>query len=614
MCRVQNLLTSFAASLGDQAPSKDEDDTMFKRTHAHAAETLAALDLSLATIEFDPSGKILSANANFCAAMGYALSEIVGQHHRMFVEPAYAASPEYAAFWKKLGRGEFDAREYLRLGKGGAEVWIQASYNPIRDGRGRITRIVKVASVITDEKRKSAEERGKMEAISRAQAVIEFTPDGQIIIANDNFLGALGYALSEIQGQHHRMFVESAYAASAEYAEFWRKLNAGEFVAAEFKRVGKGGKEVWIQASYNPIFDHKRRITKVVKFATVVTGRVNAVNEIATGLEHLAQNDLTYRIAGEIDPQFSKVRSDFNTAMSALDEAMGVVARATQSVGAGAQEISTASDDLSRRTEQQAASLEETAAALDEITATVNRSAEGARQASAAASGARADAARSGEIVSDAVAAMGEIEKSSGQITSIIGVIDEIAFQTNLLALNAGVEAARAGEAGKGFAVVASEVRALAQRSAEAAKEIKALIASSTSQVARGVRLVGDTGEALSTIALKVGQIDGLISEIAESSREQATGLSEVNTAVNRMDEVTQRNAAMVEEANAAAASLKVESAELTDLVARFSTTAVSSFAAPPIRRPASRPVARASMQRPGGAALAVKHDEWSEF
>ncbi len=557
---------------------------MFNRSQVQAVETLAALDRSLATIEFDPKGRILTANENFCSAMGYDLAEIVGQHHSLFVEPDYAASSDYAAFWAKLGRGEFDAREYLRVGKGGREVWIQASYNPIRNARGVVTRIVKIATDITEQKRRAAEQHGKMEAIGRAQAVIEFTPAGEILTANQNFLDALGYSLSEIQGRHHRMFVEPAEANSPDYAAFWARLNAGEFVAAEFKRLGKGGRTVWIQASYNPIFDHKRRIAKVVKFATVVTGRVDAVNAIATGLDQLARNNLTYRIDRPVDPQFAKVREDFNSAMTALDGAMGVVASATQSVGAGAQEISIAADDLSRRTEIQASNLEEAAAALDQITATVNRSAEGAREVSQVASAARIDATRSGEIVGEAVAAMGEIEESSGKITSIIGVIDEIAFQTNLLALNAGVEAARAGDAGKGFAVVASEVRALAQRSAEAAKEIKALIAKSTSQVGRGVRLVGETGEALATIVDKVGKIDGLILEIAQSSREQATGLSEVNTAVNRMDEVTQRNSAMVEEATVASASLKLEAGELAELVSRFEVSS-GGTGVPAVRR-----------------------------
>ncbi|GGL37151.1 MULTISPECIES: methyl-accepting chemotaxis protein [Caulobacter] len=539
---------------------------------ASAPETLTALDRSLAIIEFDPSGTILTANDNFCTALGYSLSEIKGRHHSLFVDPAYAASPEYRAFWAKLGRGEFDAQEYLRLGKGGAEVWIQASYNPVRNSRGAVTRVVKVATVITAEKRRNVEVEGKLNAISRVQAVIEFTPAGEVLTANQNFLETLGYSLSEIQGQHHRMFVDPTYAGSPDYQAFWRKLNAGEFVSAEFKRVGKGGKEVWIQASYNPIFDHAGRVIKIVKFATDVTGRVKAVDEIAVGLDHLARNDLTYRIDRPIEAAYEKVRSDFNAAADTLESTMSAISVSTGSVSGGAQEIAKASNDLSRRTEQQAASLEETAAALDEITATVKRSAEGAKQAFSAASQARADAHRSGEIVREAVSAMGAIEGSSRQITQIIGVIDEIAFQTNLLALNAGVEAARAGDAGRGFAVVASEVRALAQRSAEAAKEIKTLIATSSAHVGRGVKLVGDTGEALDGIVAKVAEIDGLISEIASSSQEQATGLAEVNVAVNRMDQVTQQNAAMVEEATAAAGSLSNESRELSRLVGQFRT------------------------------------------
>jgi len=543
----------------------------FSRT-ASAPETLSALDRSLAIIEFDPSGTILNANDNFCTALGYSLSEIKGRHHSLFVDPAYAASLEYRAFWAKLGRGEFDAQEYLRIGKGGAEVWIQASYNPVRNSRGVVTRVVKVATVITAEKRRNVEVEGKLNAISRVQAVIEFTPAGEVLTANENFLETLGYGLSEIQGQHHRMFVDPTYAGSADYQAFWRKLNAGEFVSAEFKRVGKGGKEVWIQASYNPIFDHAGRVIKIVKFATDVTGRVKAVDEIAVGLDHLARNDLTYRIDRAIEAAYEKVRSDFNAAAETLESTMSAISVSTGSVSGGAQEIAKASNDLSRRTEQQAASLEETAAALDEITATVKRSAEGARQAFGAASQARADAHRSGEIVREAVSAMDAIEGSSRQITQIIGVIDEIAFQTNLLALNAGVEAARAGDAGRGFAVVASEVRALAQRSAEAAKEIKTLIATSSAHVGRGVKLVGDTGEALGGIVAKVTEIDGLISEIASSSQEQATGLAEVNVAVNRMDQVTQQNAAMVEEATAAAGSLSNESRELSRLVGQFRT------------------------------------------
>ncbi|WP_396592635.1 PAS domain-containing methyl-accepting chemotaxis protein [Brevundimonas sp. R86498] len=586
----------------------------------HAAVVLAALSRSLAIIEFDPKGKILTANENFCTTMGYTLSEIQGQHHSLFVDPQEVRGPDYAAFWAKLGRGEFDQRQYRRIGKGGREVWIEASYNPVQNASGKVLKVVKVASDITATQARNVDFEGKMAAVSRAQAVIEFTPAGEILTANENFLGALGYTLDEVRGRHHRMFVEPGEAGSAEYAEFWRKLNSGEYVAAEFRRISKSGEEVWIQASYNPIFDSDGKVTKVVKFATDVTGRVKAVGEIATGLSELAGNNLQYRIERPVEAAFEKVRTDFNAAMSTLDETMTAVAATTTSVGTGATEIAQASDDLSRRTEQQAASLEQTAAALDEITATVKRSAEGASLASTAASNARTGATRSGAVVQEAVAAMGEIEASSREITQIIGVIDEIAFQTNLLALNAGVEAARAGEAGRGFAVVASEVRALAQRSAEAAKEIKGLISSSTAQVSKGVKLVGETGEALVGIVAMVSEIDSLISEIAVSANEQSTAVSEVNTAINQMDQVTQQNAAMVEEATAAANSLSNEAIELTSLVGRFQTSAGGTrsrrleLVRPGRHTPAANPVAvdRARLQRAvsGGAPVA----DWEAF
>ncbi|WP_421934371.1 methyl-accepting chemotaxis protein [Phenylobacterium sp.] len=343
--------------------------------------------------------------------------------------------------------------------------------------------------------------------------------------------------------------------------------------------------------------------------------QAHVVSAVGEGLSRLSDGDLLHRLPDDFPAAYVKLRDDFNRAMSGLEEAMLVIAANASSMQNGAGEISGAADDLSRRTEQQAASLEETAAALDEITVTVKKSAAGAEQANAVVNAARGDAERSGAVVSEAVAAMGEIASSSTQISQIIGVIDEIAFQTNLLALNAGVEAARAGDAGRGFAVVASEVRALAQRSAEAAKEIKTLIAASTRQVESGVRLVGETGQALSGIVDKVSEISGLVSEIAASSQEQATGLNQVNAAVNQMDQVTQQNAAMVEQSTAASHSLAQEAQELNRLVARFKTGGAaaapqSARRAPPAAAHAPRPQMRATAQ----AKARPAEDSWEEF
>ncbi|USQ96326.1 methyl-accepting chemotaxis protein [Caulobacter sp. RL271] len=348
---------------------------------------------------------------------------------------------------------------------------------------------------------------------------------------------------------------------------------------------------------------------------------ITALNE---ALDLLAAGDLTHRINTPFAPKTESLRTNFNAAADRMQQAIQAIGSATGGVNSGSDEIAEASDNLSRRTEQQAASLEETAAALDEITATVRKTASGAKEASQVVATARADAERSGRIVSQAVSAMTEIETSSNQVSQIIGVIDEIAFQTNLLALNAGVEAARAGEAGRGFAVVAQEVRALAQRSADAAKEIKTLISTSTAQVEAGVDLVGQTGEALGRIVEQVASIDTLMQEISASTTEQATGLNEVNGAVNQMDQVVQQNAAMVEEATAATHSLKNEAKSLAEMVARFRVTqgqAVAAAApprpatrlAPPMvskAKPASRPSAPASR---GNTALAVSED-WEEF
>ena len=355
--------------------------------------------------------------------------------------------------------------------------------------------------------------------------------------------------------------------------------------------------------------------------AKAAEGQTAVVRGLATGLAKLSEGDLSYRVESTFPAEYEKLRGDFNSAMDQLEKAMGAISHNSDGIQTGAKEMSQASDDLSRRTEQQAATLEETAAALDEVTATVKKTASGAAEANNLVNETRANAERSGEVVRAAVGAMGQIEGSSKQISQIIGVIDEIAFQTNLLALNAGVEAARAGDAGRGFAVVASEVRALAQRSADAAKEIKQLISASSSQVESGVKLVGETGEALKRIGERVGQVSQLVKEIAASAQEQATALSEVNTAVNQMDQVTQQNAAMVEQSTAACHNLARESEELTRLVAKFRIRGASAPAAQ--ARPAAAPVRNIAkartvtqartvvQQRP---ASAPDEDGWEEF
>ncbi|TFF18050.1 PAS domain S-box protein [Jiella endophytica] len=535
-----------------------------------SAAILNALDKSLAVIEFKPDGTIITANRNFCAAMGYELAEIAGRHHSIFVEPSEAKSAEYREFWEKLGRGEFDARQYKRLGKGGKEIWIEASYNPVFSGQ-RVIKVVKVATDITAAKLEAAENAGKIEAISRAQAVIEFKPDGTILTANENFCTALGYSLDEIKGRHHSMFVEPAEAESSGYREFWEKLGRGEFVTDEFKRVGKGGREIYIQASYNPLFDMDGNVVKVVKFATDVTGRVHAVQAIASGLGQLADGDVDQQIDEPFIPSLEKLRTDFNATVAVLRDTLTTVSETAATISVATEEIRVASDDLARRTEQQAASVEETSAALGELTDTVRASAARAEEAGTLVARTKSSAETSGEVVRRAVTAMGEIEASSDQISQIIGVIDEIAFQTNLLALNAGVEAARAGEAGKGFAVVAQEVRALAQRSAEAAKEIKGLIQKSTSQVEEGVSLVGETGKALQAIVAEVQVIDENVRAIVEAARNQSTGLAEINKAVGSIDDGTQQNATMVEESTAACHNLAAQTQELDALIGRFS-------------------------------------------
>ncbi len=538
-----------------------------------------AIGKSQAVIEFALDGTVLTANENFLRCLGYRLAEIKGQHHRLFCEPAYTSSKEYLAFWQKLNRGEFDMGVYRRLGKGGKEVWVQASYNPILDVNGKVQKVVKFATDVTTEKNRGAEFEGKLNAINKVQAAIEFGLDGTVLTANENFLQCLGYRLEEIKGQHHRLFCEPAYTNSAEYTAFWQKLNRGEFDAGVYRRLGKGGKEIWIQASYNPILNANGTVYKVMKFATDITAQKMAqaeleacMREAQTVLGRLAENDLTQIMQGTYRGELEKIKSSINAVVQNLIQTITVVRDAVEAVSTGAEEITKGSEDLSQRTSEQASALEETSASMEEMTSTVKQNADNAKQANQLAMAARDTADKGGTVTKRAVDAMGEINKSSKKIADIITVIDEIAFQTNLLALNAAVEAARAGEHGRGFAVVAAEVRNLAQRSATAAKEIKELITESIQRVHDGSELVDQSGKTLEEIVSAVKRVGDIIAEISAASQEQASGIDQVNKAIIAMDETTQQNAALVEETTGASQSMKEQAKDLMHQIEVFKT------------------------------------------
>ena len=543
-----------------------------------------AIERSQAVIEFDLSGNILRANDNFLNAMGYTSEEIVGKQHRLFVAQSYANSKEYEHFWQTLRHGEFVSDRFKRIKKDGSSIWLEASYNPVLDENNKPVKVIKFATDITDKVRQELDDKAQIVAINKVMAVIEFDLEGNILTANDNFMQTMGYSLDEIQGQHHSIFITPEYANSADYKKFWHDLAEGKANTGTFQRRNKQGQDVWLESSYNPIFDEEGKPFKVVKYATDVSQNENTrllkdvIDDAGAVMTRFSEGDLTARMQRHLsDNQVSMFRTQIEQLSGSVrlmaDKLENIIAEALETsnvVQNASSEVSAGALNLSQRVQEQAAALEETSATMNEMNSSVQNNLESAKLTSRESIQVQAKVHDGVEVMQQTIQAIGAIEESSHQISDIVTLIDSIAFQTNLLALNAAVEAARAGEHGRGFAVVAGEVRNLAQKSAEAAKDISKLINESATRVTQGTQLASRSGKSLEEINDAIENIVKMVAQITEASEEQATGINQVNQAIAQIDEVTQQNAALVEETSSAAETMHEQAEKLNNNMSYF--------------------------------------------
>jgi methyl-accepting chemotaxis protein len=543
-----------------------------RKSHSDAQARLDAIGRSQAMIEFNLDGSIITANKNFLDALGYRLDEIQGKHHSMFVPADQRDTAEYKAFWAALNRGEYQAREFKRIAKDGREVWIEASYNPVLDGNGKAVMVAKIATDITAKKIRSMTDASKIAAISRAQAVIEFKLDGTVVTANENFCKTLGYSLAEIEGKHHSLFVAEAERNSSAYREFWAALNRGDYQAGEFKRIAKGGREVWILASYNPLLDESGRPYGVVKFATDVTaeklknadlaGQIAAIDKAQAVIEFNMDGTIVTANAnflGALGYSLAEIKGQHHSMFVDPSERDGAgyrefwaalnrgeyQAAEYKRIGKGGKEVYIQASynpilDLNGRpfkvvkyatdttrqvlvrmgNERVRGMMESVAAGSEELNASV-------REISEAMTKSRETAMSAVEQVSSADAQAQRLTEAAQAMSGIVEMINNITGQINLLALNATIESARAGEAGRGFAVVASEVKSLANQAKQATDKIGEEIGSLNS-------ISGDVVSALGSIKQAINNVSEYVTSTAAAIEEQSTVTNEMSTSMQR--------------------------------------------------------------------------------